>query len=1179
MGDTVASLLHINPRFLRSTHLERDFSNPDSCAGYITTDFTKTCLKRLAEGLETNSTNRAWRLTGDYGTGKSSFALVLAHLFSGQQNGPLEKLRKSVNIENLGFANRGLLPILVTGNRLPLRLALQSALRKSLVAGNGVSYIKLPSKLQRFAKVLDKDIPLQLEFRPAEDKTLGIGDQEIVDALILYSEFIKSESKGSGILLILDELGKFLEYAAMYPERQDIYLLQQLAEAASRSGETPFFVLGLLHQGFSAYTDRLDTTSKQEWEKVAGRFEEILFNQPLDQVVLLLSSALGVRKNGISVTHQDEAVAQMKHALQQGWFGPAPPRKSWQNKAARLFPIDPLAVPIIVRTMHRFGQNERSLFSFLQSSEPYGLQAFSSQLSLQDARLYRIHDFYDYVRANLSHSINLSSTQTHWMTVESIVSSYVTDDVFELQVLKTIGVLNLLNANDLIPTESIVVQAVAGTQEDLRSRTTHAINTLKDEKRILYDRGIAGGLCLWPHSSVDLDSSYRNAERVVSNIDNVSEQIQAYLEPRPIVARRHYIETGSLRYFRVQNLTKSSFAQFTPKADGDGDGTIIVVLCDSPQERQQALQTAHTPKFRNYPQVIIAVPDPLHNVADYLRDYLCWEWVGKNVLELNTDSYARDEVSRQRQAALERLEKRISDLINLRDYSGKMAFDWFSERKLLPIFNGKQLLQHLSNVCNGVFPQAPKIQNELINKQNLSVAGAAARLKLIGRMLEREAQLNLGMSTNKRPPEMSMYLSVLKRGNIHVKGEKTWYIQEPLPDADSCHILPTLKRIDGLLKSTIDKKITISELFADLRKPPFGIRDGLIPLLLAIYIVAHRQDIAIFEDGTFLREVRRDDFLRLTKAPEYFEIQHSEIEGIRASVFDQLIKVLGIQRTSGERTSRILDVVQPLCTFVVELPEYVHNTKKLSQEAIVVRDKLMSAGEPAPLLFRDLPIACGYDPFDAAEFIDDSRVQDFAEKLKTYLAELRHAYRELLERLKSAIFAAFEVAGGSSQAREALSSRADVLRVHVTESQLKALCGRLSDRTLAETKWIESVASFIASKPPFYWHDTDEGAFQNELSDFAERFKHIDSIYFGTADRPEGGEGIRLAITRSDGNERVTVMYPQPEAENELANLQKQIRVLLRSHNRLGLAAIARAVWDEINEDTISSEQQGDRSN
>ena len=152
----------------------------------------------------------------------------------------------------------------------------------------------------------------------------------------------------------------------------------------------------------------------------------------------------------------------------------------------------------------------------------------------------------------------------------------------------------------------------------------------------------------------------------------------------------------------------------------------------------------------------------------------------------------------------------------------------------------------------------------------------------------------------------------------------------------------------------------------------------------------------------------------------------------------------------------------------MELPEYVHNTKKLSQEGIAVRNTLMSAGEPAPLLFRDLPIACGYTPFDATESIDDSRVQDFAEKLKTYLTELRNAYTELLERLKFAIFEAFEVSGSFSQARGSLSSHADALRINVTESQLKALCGRLSDRTLSETKWIESVASFIASKPPSY---------------------------------------------------------------------------------------------------------------
>ena len=127
----------------------------------------------------------------------------------------------------------------------------------------------------------------------------SITDEEIVEGFIEFSQFAKAKSKGSGILLILDELGKFLEFAAMYPDRQDIYLLQQLAEACSRSGNTPLFVLGILHQGFSAYADRLDGTSKQEWEKVAGRFEEILFNQPLEQVVHLLSSALGVQAKDV----------------------------------------------------------------------------------------------------------------------------------------------------------------------------------------------------------------------------------------------------------------------------------------------------------------------------------------------------------------------------------------------------------------------------------------------------------------------------------------------------------------------------------------------------------------------------------------------------------------------------------------------------------------------------------------------------------------------------------------------------------------------------------------------------------------------------------------------------------------------------------------------------------------
>ena len=225
------------------------FSDPDSCAGYILTDFTKSCAERLTEGLVANSSRRAWRLTGDYGTGKSSFALVLAHLFSGHQNRLLKELRKSIKVDDLSLDDLNLVPILITGSRSPLRIALQSALQKALVTTfpKG-SKAQFPPRLQRISEVLAKDTSLRVKPGLSQDERSeipNITDEEIVEGFIEFSQFAKAKSKGSGVLLILDELGKFLEFAAMYPDRQDIYLLQQLAEASSRSGNTPLFVLGI----------------------------------------------------------------------------------------------------------------------------------------------------------------------------------------------------------------------------------------------------------------------------------------------------------------------------------------------------------------------------------------------------------------------------------------------------------------------------------------------------------------------------------------------------------------------------------------------------------------------------------------------------------------------------------------------------------------------------------------------------------------------------------------------------------------------------------------------------------------------------------------------------------------------------------------------------------------------
>ncbi len=260
----IADLFQPHHRYIRSTHLERDIADPTALEGYVLTEERKVLLNRLARGLVDTCTQRAWRITGDYGSGKSSFALFLTHLFSNTRDALPQYYQPAVDFDTLGVPAPQLLPVLITGSREPLTVALLRGLHNALHTTD-----KRKKKLQAFLDTLQSYLDQASE---------SIVPGELLITLIQdITEYITQQKTHSGMLIILDELGKFLEFTALYPERQDAYLLQQLAEMASRSGNKPIFLLGLLHQGLSAYTTQF--SQLKEWEKVAGRFEEILFDQ------------------------------------------------------------------------------------------------------------------------------------------------------------------------------------------------------------------------------------------------------------------------------------------------------------------------------------------------------------------------------------------------------------------------------------------------------------------------------------------------------------------------------------------------------------------------------------------------------------------------------------------------------------------------------------------------------------------------------------------------------------------------------------------------------------------------------------------------------------------------------------------------------------------------------------
>jgi hypothetical protein len=380
-----------------------------------------------------------------------------------------------------------------------------------------------------------------------------------------------------------------------------------------------------------------------------------------------------------------------------------------------------------------------------------------------------------------------------------------------------------------------------------------------------------------------------------------------------------------------------------------------------------------------------------------------------------------------------------------------------------------------------------------------------------------------------------------------------------------------LQRIREILESRADSRVRVSDLIAELRRPPYGIRDGLSPILVALFAVMHEQHIAFYDNGAFMREMVGLDIMRFTKVPEVFEIQYCKVAGVRSELFKRLLSVLeqevpealshrGAARSRGK--TDVLDVVRPLCVFAAQLPSYTLKTKRLSATSLAVRSALLGAREPSMLLFRDLPVACGFPVITG-----DSRsevVEGFVDTLRISIEELRQAYSMLHERMKTALGDFFGVSGSFVIVRESLSERSKNVLSVVTEPRLKAFCLRLADPALAEAEWLDSLGSFVCSVPPQKWTDLDAERYVQELGVLVAKFKRVESIAFENRRRSENEFAVRIAITHLDGTEVDDVIFMTKEEESEIALVEAQISDLLNQKKRVGLAGAARAFWNAL---------------
>ncbi len=1105
----------INRKYSRSVNIERDLSSGEAATGYILTARGLEVFKRFTQTISIEDTPRSWALVGPYGTGKSSFGLFLTTIVGASQEARTIAARQTIRQSDDALAN--LYGSKVRGTNGFLKIVLTG---------------KPQSFLKAFASALKTGVERFWKRRPSFYKTIcswndTFTTEDVIDVLRqIQSHLSENFNKPVGILIIVDELGSFLEYEARHSSSGGIYLLQEIAEQAYKGSSANIYLFTLSHQLFDRYASSLSKNQKDEWAKIQGRFETIPYIEPVEQTLRIVAHAIEAQgkipDSIIEKIHSTVAVLDNMQALPHG-FG--------IERSLDLFmgcyPLHPSTALLLPLLCQKVAQNERTLFSYIGSEEPFGFRDCLKRTD-SDGLIYPCAIF-DYFVANYSTSILDHFTYRRWAEVVSALERLGDASESDVNLLKSIGIVNIIGAHGgLKASEGLLREAVGLSEYDFQD----SLKRLGSKSLIQY-RKFNDEFRVWQGSDFDLDRVLEEELEQIRGSDFVESLNERQVFPY-VIASRHSITTGNFRSFGCHCISKNK-AFPLPQTTSPR----IIYYFSTQDESLDELISASNNSFD-----VLAISDNYDEMASIVLQVLALDRIGDSHQELKTDPVALREHKDRLLAAREQEEKALRKITTNPEY-----LKWFWRGKRLKFTTKVDLNVQLSSILDELFYKAPVIRNELINRDSPSVQAVTARNKLILAMLEHSGNKDLGIE--KYPAEMAIYKAVLSATGLHVQNGSSWEFVAPQSDHDYRMQL-VWDRIQEFIDSTADNPRPFTELDEALQAPPFGIKAGVLPILYAAAYVAHKHELALYEDDKYIPVLPPERYEIFAKRMDLFSIQLFRIQGANVTLLEMY------QELFKSSNDGLISVAQPLAAFFDNLPEYSKNTQNISTLAQGIRSGFYKAMTPHELFFVKLPEACGV-----------STLEPTREELDNYLVVLRKGLKELSEifsQLTASLFLdladAFHGQGASYDClRKALQHRAKAVRALLPSTgDLVAFVRCLQEWKGSNDDWIKRIFGFLAERRCEFWRDEDLGHARNRLQEYANNFTDLEKLSVEHKNSKGNINGAYLIRVVHGGRIVDDVIHLEPYEEDIVSSLVASLSNAMneKEPSHLKLAALAK---------------------
>ncbi len=1127
---TLADTISVSGRFARSANLERDLARPEPLDGYVVTARALDVVERVAATAATGSAGGAWSLTGPYGSGKSSLALLLDAAFGGRSQLQRSALRLVDDASEAagdlvrrahrhhGTTNRGFHRGLATAAREPLNHTVLRALHSAVQRRHNAP-TPPPADTLAAASTLTTALADAAEKDP---RRTGPSPSALV-------EIARRLAEDSPLLLIVDEFGKNLE-AVRDGGEADPYLLQQLAEAGQGSG-LPIFVVTLQHLSFEDHLAGADGPQRREWAKVQGRFEDVSFVESAGQTRALIGTVFNVEDQavGARIDRWARPYADTMRAL--GIADLADPAA-----VASCYPLHPLAALVLPELCSRYGQHERTLFSFLTSPHAASASSFLSATNLP-ARgplpSLGIEAVYGYFVGTGALNIASARQSSRWTEIATRLRDSHGLTPPQSRLAKAIALLNLVSTTGIIrASRQILALADRGAASALSDLETAGLVTYRD---------FADEYRIWHGTDVDISLLLDTARQRVSRLPLV-EIVSSIDSPPPVVAARHSAEHNILRVFSRRYADSSE--QVEPLgAFSAYDGQVLLVV--GGDGRTPSL----TEPADGTKPVVAAIPDDLAALEASAREVAAVA-AALDDPTVEDDRVARRELGERLAQTRTTFEQALvstfgSDACrwvligdaadpapgaDAREEAGA-AFGADGDVPLGGVSDGRgeggntelpggRGSAAVSAAADLVYSRTAVVRNEMLNRTELTSQGSKSRRRLLEAMIERGDEDVADLGFEGYGPEVAMYRAFLQRTGLHGPDARNGAMTFRRPTDRS--LQPAWEVLVEEFRRSTARRVSLNDVYAALLAPPIGMKAAVVPVLVTAGLLAFRDEVAIYEHGTFKPLLSPEVSERMVRNPGHFDIKHfANTTGGRRRVVEALADRFGVQpRFRKHRVANVLAVVGHLVSRLNRLDNYARRTRNLTAPTLSVRGALTAAVEPDELLFVALPEALGLEPVpaDAEAYPSAGR---YADLIGAAADELTWCLERLLDDLLELLF---DTAAETS--RLTVMGQAAALCDEVLDPEVRAFVLALAnDSAEADTDWISAIATVVARKAPAEWSDDDRLRFRRELPQRLAAFHRLIALH--ADQRADGGgpfDALRVTLTRSDGSEHIRLV-------------------------------------------------------